>query len=146
MADNTKVIESLKNVLADTYTLYLKTQYYHWNVKGPNFYSYHAMFEAQYKELADVVDVVAEEIRAAGAKSPGSFKEFLKASKVSDDHIDGKADEMIQDLVKNHEVLLSSLGDLKEAAADCGSQAEDLADARVMAHEKIIWMLNSSLA
>ena len=145
MADNSKVIEALKSVLADTYTLYLKTQYYHWNVQGPNFYSYHSMFESQYNELAEVVDTVAEEIRALGAKAPGSFKEFLQAANVSDDHVDGTANEMIQDLVKNHKVLVNSLTDLKKTASVCGSRAEDLADERVIAHEKIIWMLNSSL-
>jgi len=145
MSNNAKVVEALKKVLADTYTLYLKTQYYHWNVTGPYFYSYHSMFEAQYTELAGVVDDVAEEIRSMGAKSPGSFKEFLKSASVSDDHVDGKASEMIKDLVKNHEILIDSLKKLKSEAATCGSRAEDLADARILAHEKTIWMLNSSL-
>ncbi len=139
-------IHLMKVLLANTFTLYLKTHYYHWNVVGPNFSAYHALFEEQYKALFDAVDVIAERIRAKGEIAPGSFKEFndLKTISEAKSKIDALA--MIKDLSESHETLCQSLHSLlDQAKADNDDVTQDLALERMEFHEKTIWMLRSHL-
>ena len=108
-----KIADELIHFLADTYTLYLKTQNFHWNVKGPQFYSLHKMFEEQYLELAAAVDEIAERIRALGSYTPASFAQFASLSSLKEATAEINAESMIQKLLKDHEktawMLKSSL-------------------------------------
>ena len=140
------VIDALGRVLADTYTLYLKTQNYHWNVTGPHFETLHAAFERQYGELASAVDVVAERIRSLGAPAPGSFGYFAERSSVKEARGVPAADEMVRDLANSHQIVGTAI----KAALEAGEKAEDvvtvdLMTQRLAAHEKAVWMLNSFL-
>ncbi|MGO4123144.1 Dps family protein [Inquilinus sp. YAF38] len=146
-ASNTPVVDALKQVLADTYALQIKTQNYHWNVEGPQFRSLHLMFEDQYKELFAAVDEVAERIRALGEPAPGSFKAFSELTKVSPpkDGIEGSA--MVKDLLKSHELL----SEQAKAALAVGEKAGDdstvdLLTDRITYHDKTAWMLRSTAA
>jgi len=146
-ASNTPVVDALKQVLADTYALQIKTQNYHWNVEGPQFRSLHLMFEDQYKELFAAVDDVAERIRALGEYAPGSFKAFSELTKVSPpkDGLDGQA--MVKDLVKSHELL----SEQAKAALAVGEKAGDdstvdLLTDRITYHDKTAWMLRATAA
>src|SRR5579871_6319221 len=97
------LVTGLSCLLADTYFLYLKTQNFHWNVIGPHFYAYHKMFEEQYNQLADATDEIAERIRALDAPAPASFSEFLKLTSLEDAEKNLDAEEMIQELLTDHE-------------------------------------------
>ena len=99
-ADRQAIAEGLSRLLADTYTLYLKTHNYHWNVTGPMFQTLHLMFETQYNELALAVDAIAERIRSLGAPAPGSYREFAALTSIEDDTDRPVATEMIRRLVK----------------------------------------------
>ncbi|MBM3618809.1 MAG: DNA starvation/stationary phase protection protein [Alphaproteobacteria bacterium] len=143
---NKPVIEGLKHSLADSYTLFLKTQNYHWNVTGPNFRGLHLLFEEQYNDLFAAIDEIAERIRALGEHAPGSFKAFSKLSGIKE-----AADEsptpaaMVKELAKDQDTLLATLGKAIEAAQKAGDEATaDLLIGRVAAHEKNRWMLKSS--
>lgn len=140
------VVKELSKLLASTYTLYLKTQNYHWNVTGPLFTSLHSLFETQYTELAAGVDEIAERIRALGARAPGSFAEFAKLSVVEEAAGERSANDMIGDLVDDQKAIADLAKSLIEAAEKAGDHATaDLATARVLAHEKNAWMLRSHL-
>src|SRR6188768_709574 len=101
-----QIAGGLSRVLADTYTLYLKTHYFHWNVTGPMFQTLHLMFETQYTELATAVDAVAERIRALGFFAPGSYVEFAKLSSIKENEGVPKADAMIRELVEGQEAVV----------------------------------------
>src|SRR5690606_16386879 len=103
--DRQKIADGLAHVLADSYTLYLKTHNFHWNVTGPMFQTLHLMFEAQYTELALAVDTVAERIRALGQPAPGTYKAFAKLSSIPMEDGVPKAQDMIRSLVKGHEAV-----------------------------------------
>ena len=137
----------LSHFLADSYTLYLKTHNYHWNVTGPHFASLHVMFEGQYTELALAVDEIAERIRALGIKAPGSYKEFSKLTKINEaDSKDITAKEMVQDLVKGHEAVVKTAREVFSLAEDANDQPTvDLLTRRMDLHEKSAWMLRSFL-
>lgn len=139
------IAKGLSQVLAETYTLYLKTHKYHWNVTGPMFQSLHTMFETQYTELSLAVDEVAERIRVLGVKAPGSYKEFSDLSQVKDDpQSDCSADMMIKNLLADHEQIVrtsKSVMEIIDGANDEGSNA--LLSARIEYHEKTAWMLRS---
>ena len=140
-----KTITELKNCLADTYTLLLKTHNYHWNVTGPNFFSLHTLFEGQYNELFLAVDELAERIRALGEKAPGSFSEFSNLSTLveADNSLD--ANGMIKDLSNSNELVIETLIKLRDTAdAEEDSETEDIAIARIKVHQKNAWMLKSS--
>lgn len=142
--DNT--ILELKKLLAETYALYLKTQSYHWNVTGPEFSQLHKMFEEHYDEMADAVDEVAERIRMLGAQAPGSFKVFDKLKMASDALVDASSKDMLKDLIKNHELILTTIADMMKVAQTDGDEASfDLGVSRIHVHEKALWMLKSSL-
>lgn len=141
-----EVIEHLKHLLADTYLLYLKTQNFHWHVTGPNFHSFHKMFEEEYIQLANAVDEIAERIRALKDSAPATFKEFLELSQLKEDHGKFSANSMVQKLLHDHEVIIKSLKKLIKIAQDNGDEeTADLAITRGEEHEKTAWMLRSSL-
>ncbi|MBO6543622.1 MAG: DNA starvation/stationary phase protection protein [Alphaproteobacteria bacterium] len=145
-ADRVKIAEGLTRVLADTYTLYLKTHNYHWNVTGPMFNTLHTMFMTQYNELWMAVDEVAERIRSLGEYAPGSYKAYASLTSIEEDVDVPKAEVMIANLVKGHEAVARtarSVFPLAEAASD--ESTADLLTQRMQASEKTAWMLRSML-
>ena len=138
------VTTELSRFLASTYSVYLKTQNFHWNVTGANFISLHAFFEKQYEDLADATDSIAERIRALGAFAPGSLAEFAKLSKIKDSVGKKPAKKMIAELLADHlllEKLIKELLLLTKEDQDEGTQ--DLLIGRLRFHEKTIWILRS---
>ena len=141
----TQMTEGLAKLLADTYTLYLKTQYFHWNVTGPLFHSLHKMFEEEYIELAAAVDEIAERIRALGATAPGSFTDFLKLTSIKDETDTPSASEMVKKLLTDHETVIKHLHSLMPVAQNLSDEATlDLLITRTEIHQKTAWMLRSS--
>jgi starvation-inducible DNA-binding protein len=140
------IAEGLANVLADTYTLYLKTHNFHWNVTGPMFQTLHLMFEQQYNELALAVDLVAERIRALGHPAPGSYAQFSKLSSISEAVGVPQAEDMIRQLVEGQEALVRTLRNVFPTAEKASDQVTiDLLTQRMQVHEKTAWMLRSLL-
>ncbi len=144
--DRRNTAAALAKVLADSYTLYLKTHNYHWNVVGPRFRELHLMFEEQYTELATAVDEIAERIRTLGAHAPGSYAEFAELSSIPEAQGPMPAEDMVQDLVKANETVVRTVREALPLAQDSGdeSTASLLAD-RMVVHEKTAWMLRSML-
>ena len=141
-----KTVKALETLLADSYTLYLKSHSYHWNVTGPMFTTLHTLFETQYTELALAVDEIAERIRALGAMSPGSFSQFMDRSTVKEDTGVPKATQMIRNLVADHEAVAESAKKLVRAGEAAGDDASvDLGVRRIDIHDKNAWMLRSHL-
>jgi starvation-inducible DNA-binding protein len=140
------VVEALSRLLADSYTLYLKTHNYHWNVKGPMFNTLHTLFELEYTELALAVDQIAERIRALGARAPGSYSEFAALSQVEEAKGNPTAREMIEALVADQRRIVATARRVVEAAGEAGDPATgDLGVRRIELHEKNAWMLSSHL-
>jgi starvation-inducible DNA-binding protein len=145
-AGTAAVVESASRLLADSYTLYLKTHNYHWNVTWPMFTTLHTLFETQYTELALAVDEIAERIRALGEVAPGSYAEFARLSSVKDPRGVPKATDMIRELVADNETVSRTAQALFEAADERGDQATaDLATRRMDVAQKNAWMLRSHL-
>lgn len=143
-----KIAEELMHLLADTYSLYLKTQNFHWNVRGPYFSQLHQLFEDQYNELADAVDAIAERIRALGSNAPASFSEFQKLSTLKEELGDQKlsADLMIKKLLDDHEAISQQLLLIFEKANEANDQVTlGLLTERMSAHDKTAWMLRSAV-
>ncbi len=141
------VADALAQVLADSHALALKTQNFHWNVAGPHFHSLHAMFEAQYAELAAAVDELAERIRALGFPAPGGYAAFAKLTAIADAKENVPAAEMVRTLLADHETAVKRLrAALKVAQAAGDEESADLAIGRLQAHEKTAWMLRASAA
>lgn len=144
--DRANVAEGLSKMLADTYTLYLKTHNFHWNVTGPMFQTLHLLFETQYNELALAVDLIAERIRALGFPAPGTYSEFAKLGSIKETPGVPKAEEMIRLLVEGQEAVVRTARAAFPAAEKAGDQATaDLLTQRMQAHEKAAWMLRSHL-
>ena len=144
--DRKKIADGLSRLLADTYTLYLMTHNFHWNVTGPMFNTLHQMFMQQYTELWNAVDPIAERIRALGFPAPGSYGEFGKLSSVGE--VDGvpKAQEMVALLNKGHETVARTARSLLPVADAANDQPTlDLLTQRLDIHEKTAWMLRSLL-
>ncbi len=140
------VVEQLKKLLATSYTLYLKTHNYHWNVQGPMFTTLHTLFEQQYSELALAVDEIAERIRALGERAPGSYSEFSELSAIEEDTASPKATVMINNLAVDMERLVALAKDTVTAAERNHDPASaDLAIRRIDVHQKSVWMLRSHL-
>ena len=140
------VTTALDKLLADSYTLYVKTHGYHWNVKGPMFNSLHVMFEDQYSELALAVDEIAERSRALEAPALGSYAQFGAITDVPEDTTVPKAMDMVANLVKDHETVVAAAKALVAAAEEAGDDASvDLGVRRIDTHEKTAWMLRSHL-
>jgi starvation-inducible DNA-binding protein len=144
---NTKaVVQALTHLLADSYSLYLKTHNFHWNVTGPMFTTLHTLFETQYTDLALAVDEIAERIRALGAPVPGSFTEFKKLAVVKESIGPVSAKEMIATLVKDQATVAAAARKVIEAAEPGADFATaDLGTRRMDVHEKNAWMLRSHL-
>ncbi|KAF7963834.1 DNA starvation/stationary phase protection protein [Cupriavidus sp. UYMMa02A] len=145
--DRKKIAEGLSKLLADTYTLYLKTHNFHWNVTGPMFNTLHLMFETQYNELALAVDSIAERIRALGYPAPGTYKEYARLSSIQEEDGVPEATEMIRKLVEGQEAVVRtarSIFPMVDAASD--EPSADLLTQRMQTHEKTAWMLRSMLA
>lgn len=142
------VAEALSYLLADSYTLYLKTHNYHWNVEGPMFSTLHTLFEEQYTNLAVAVDDVAERIRILGHKAPGSFKRYLELASVQDgDKDDLSAREMISALLTANETVVATAKKALSAAQEADDEGTiGLLGERINYHEKTAWMLRSLLA
>lgn len=140
------IAKGLSHLLADTYTLYLKTHNFHWNVTGPMFQTLHLMFETQYTELALAVDVIAERIRSLGFPAPGTYKQYAAMSSIKEEEGIPKAQEMIKLLVEGQEAVVRTARSLYpsvEAASD--EATADLLTQRIQLHEKTAWMLRSLL-
>lgn len=145
-ADRKEIANGLSHLLADTYTLYLMTHNFHWNVKGPMFTTLHLMFEGQYTELAQAVDLIAERIRALGFPAPGTYAEFAELSSIKEVKGQPNAEKMIEHLVHGQQSVVKtarSLFPMVEKASD--EPTADLLTQRMHLHEKTAWMLRSLL-
>ena len=146
-ADREEIAAGLSRLLADSYTLYLKTHNYHWNVEGPLFNTLHQMFEVQYTELAAAVDEIAERIRALGVKAPGSYSAFLELASVEESRGGESAENMIRELVLGQEAVVRTARNALPAANAANDEpTADLLTQRMQIHEKNAWMLRSMLA
>jgi starvation-inducible DNA-binding protein len=145
-SDRAELTSQLGSLLADTYTLYLKTHNYHWNVTGPMFRSLHLMFEEEYTEMWTAVDDIAERIRSLGEPAPGTYAEYSRLSSVKEREGVPAASEMVQDLVVGHETVVRTARALAAKAEGAGDLATaDLATQRIDVHEKTAWMLRSMI-
>ncbi len=145
-ANREKVAQGLKHLLADSYTLYLQTHNFHWNVTGPQFRELHLMFEEHYNELALAVDEVAERIRTLGVAAPGTYKAFAQLSSIAE--VDGvpAAGEMITLLTKGHEQVVKTCREALVSAQDANDESSAaLISDRMRIHEKTAWMLRAML-
>ena len=144
--DRAAIADGLGRLLADTYTLYLKTHNFHWNVTGPMFQTLHLMFETQYNELALAVDSVAERIRSLGHPAPGTYAEFAELSSIKETKGVPKATDMIRQLVDGQEAVVRTARSIFPVAEKASDEATaDLLTQRIQLHEKTAWMLRSLL-
>mgnify|MGYP001561045750 CR=1 FL=1 len=144
--DRAKIAEGLSRLLADTYTLYLQTHNFHWNVKGPMFQTLHLMFETQYNELALAVDLIAERIRALDFTAPGTYREFAKLASVKEVAGVPKAEDMIRILIEGQETVVRTARSVFPVVDKANDEASaDLLTQRMQIHEKTAWMLRSLL-
>src|SRR5690606_28237127 len=132
------VARELSKVLADSYALYLKTHGYHWNVRGPEFYSLHNLLEEQYREIWEALDVIAERIRALGKFAPQGYATFANLTSIKDGDAEQDAPAMLKELMKDHETLIATEGEGDDVSVD-------LLTARLAEHEKAAWMLRATL-
>ncbi len=140
------IAQGLSRLLADEYTLYLKTHNFHWNVTGPMFNTLHLMFEQHYIEAATAVDEVAERIRALGEPAPGSYKQFAELSSIDEETSVPKAEDMIRQLVTGHETVVRTAREVFPLAEEASDEpTADLLTQRMQVHEKTAWMLRSLL-
>jgi starvation-inducible DNA-binding protein len=146
-ADRARIAQGLSRLLADTYTLYLKTHNFHWNVTGPMFQTLHLMFETQYNELALAVDLIAERIRALGFPAPGTYAEFTKLSSIKEPKGVPQAEDMIRELVAGQEAVVKTARSVFPLVDKVNDEpSADLLTQRMQVHEKTAWMLRSLLA
>jgi len=144
--DRKAIADGLSHLLADTYTLYLKTHNFHWNVTGPMFNTLHLMFEAQYNELALAVDAIAERIRALGVPAPGSYADFGKLTSIKEAKGVPSATDMIKQLVEGQEAVARTARKIFPIAESANDEpTADLLTQRLQIHEKTAWMLRSML-
>lgn len=143
-ADRKKIADGLKHLLADSYTLYLQTHNFHWNVTGPMFRELHLMFEEQYTELAGAVDEIAERIRTLDVPAPGTYKEFSQLSSIQEVEGVPSGNEMIDILGEGHEKVVKTCRNvLKLAEAGDDESTLALVSDRMRVHEKTAWMLRA---
>ena len=143
-ADRTSIADGLKRLLADSYTLYLQTHNFHWNVEGPQFRELHLMFEEHYTELAPAVDEIAERIRTLDVPAPGTYKEFAKLSSIEE--VDGvpAAKTMVDLLTQGHEQVVKTCREVLKLAEEGDDESTAaLASDRMRIHEKTAWMLRA---
>ena len=142
-----KIADGLSRVMADTYSLYLKTHNFHWNVTGPMFNTLHLMFEEEYQELWAAVDLIAERIRALGVFAPGSYTELGELSSVPEADGVPSAPDMVKELVAGHEQVARTAREVFGPAEKADDQVTvDLLTQRLQVHEKTAWMLRSMVA
>lgn len=145
-ASRKEIAKGVSKLLADTYTLYLKTHKFHWNVTGPMFQTLHLMFEQHYNELWTAVDLIAERIRALDEFAPGSYSEFSALSSIKEEKSNLKAEDMIRALVAGHEAVIRTARSIFLIAEKSSDQVTmDLLTQRMQIHEKTAWMLRSLL-
>ena len=143
---NNPVAEILKKVLASSYILSLKTQNYHWNVKGPHFKQLHDLFGEQYNELNTAIDDIAERIRALGINAPANYSIYQSLSEIKDGKEDQDSASMVKDLANDQKKIVDDLNIAIQVAQKAGDESTaDLAIGRITAHEKNRWMLESSI-
>ena len=141
-----EIATGLSRLLADTYTLYLKTHNYHWNVTGPMFTTLHTMFEQQYQELALAVDEIAERIRALGIFAPGSYSTFKELTQIDEETGVPSAQHMIYQLVLGQEAVVRTAREIYPMIEEANDEpTADLLTNRMQIHEKTAWMLRSLL-
>ena len=144
--DREQIAEGLSRLLADSYTLYLKTHNFHWNVTGPMFNTLHVMFMDQYTELWNALDLIAERIRALGFPAPGTYREFASLTVIKESTGVPKATEMIQQLVDGQEAVIRTARSIFPVVDQANDQpTADLLAQRMQIHEKNAWMLRSLL-
>jgi len=144
---NQETVTSLCKLLADTYALYLKTQNYHWHIKGPNFISYHKFLDDLYHQLADAVDEIAERIVTLGGTAPASFSQFSKLTTMKDGNSNQSAEAMFRDLYQDHQKMLDDLNKVISHAEESHDEGTaGLLSNRIAEHEKIHWMLRSIIS
>ncbi len=145
--DRLAIAEGLARLLADTYTLYLKTHNFHWNVSGPMFNTLHQMFETQYTELATAVDEIAERIRALGVAAPGSYAQYAALTRIEEETGVPSAETMIAQLVRDQETVVRTARQVFPVAEKASDEpTADLLTQRMQIHEKTAWMLRSMIA
>jgi starvation-inducible DNA-binding protein len=145
--DRESIAAGLSRLLADSYTLYLKTHNYHWNVQGPLFNTLHTMFEQQYTELATAVDDIAERIRALGVAAPGSYQAFAGLTSIEEETGTPSAEDMIRQLIIGQETVVRTAREVIPVASQANDEpTADLLTQRMQIHEKTAWMLRSMLA
>jgi starvation-inducible DNA-binding protein len=145
--DRKRLADSLAKIVADTYVLLVKTQGYHWNVVGPLFVSLHKLTEEQYEDLFEAGDELAERIRALGYPAPCSLREMIKASRVSEARGNPTAEEIVENLVADHETVVRHLREITDLAEELHDQGTaDMLTDRMKSHEKAIWMLRAIVA
>lgn len=142
---NKKVVDALRQVLAESYALLGQVHICHWNVRGHHFFSLHTAFEEQYTELFTAIDEIAERIRALGALAPGGLGNLAKMSGVKEIKEDAGAEEMVKHIADVNRKLVKSLEKARDLAGDGDPETEDMMIARIQVHEKTIWMLDSYL-
>jgi len=141
-----QVVQGLSSLLADTYTLYLKTHSFHWNVEGPMFQTLHVMFMGQYTEMWNALDIIAERIRSLGHYAPGTYAEFSKLSSIKESKAVPKAEQMIKELIEGHESVIRTIREMFPTAEQAKDQTTmDVLTQRLDVHEKTAWMLRSLL-
>lgn len=144
--EKTRVVDALRQVVADSYSLLGQTHLCHWNVEGPNFFALHDAFEQQYTELFTAVDDIAERVRALGAYSPGGLANLSRMSGFEEIAEDASASEMVAKLIEQNERLIANAAEARDAAAELADkETEDLMISRIQVHEKTCWMLRSYL-
>jgi len=145
-SDRKDVAQELTKVLADSFAVYLKTHGYHWNVRGPEFFSFHNLLEQQYRDIWDALDEIAERIRALGVLAPQSSSAFGNLTAIKDGDPETEATAMLKELMQDHETLIATVRKALDAASEAGDEASaDLMTQRLAAHEKFAWMLRSTL-
>ncbi|MCH1929159.1 DNA starvation/stationary phase protection protein DpsA [Shewanella sp. A25] len=141
------IAAGLNQLLADSYSLYLKTHSFHWNVTGPMFTSLHLLFEQQYSELALAVDLIAERVRALGARALGSYSAYARLTEIQEDQGVTKAETMIRELLADQEIVIRNARALYPLVSQASDEATaDLLTQRIQTHEKNAWMLRSLLS
>jgi starvation-inducible DNA-binding protein len=140
------VANGLSKLLADTYAVYLKTHGYHWNVRGPNFASLHALFMEEYTEMWTAIDSVAERIRALGHLAPQGYSAFGNLTSIKDGDPEKGAEAMVEELMKDHETIVATARAALPVAQEAGDEVSaSLLSDRLTAHEKHAWMLRATL-
>ncbi|MBX3478383.1 MAG: DNA starvation/stationary phase protection protein [Brevundimonas sp.] len=141
-----EVAEQLTRVLSDSFAVYLKTHGYHWNVRGPEFFALHNLLEQQYREQWEALDEIAERIRSLGEAAPQGYGAFANLTSIKDGDPDKDAPAMLDELMRDHETLLSTARQALKTAEDDGDDVTaDLMTQRLAAHEKAAWMLRATL-